>query len=678
MLRGGGLRVKGSVAASTTVRSARPRGASALLLLCSVFVSTPAFARRPPELAALPPAVSAPLADAAGFALRAGGQSAAATRAWQACAELAALADRVERQLRCLGSAGTAAVLAGQPALAAELQRARRDLARGVAPHDDIDARLALAQLAHRAGDLPAAEAAYRETIALARRYGDRLGQALAWSGLALVRKNLGDYYEALEAETAALALRSALGRDAKLHSSYINLAALYEQLDDLDRARDYQARALAASTDSPDPLDRASAQVSMAGLLNDSGAVYAPTAYALAQDAYERQRRLGNRPGMLDARFHRGRALLLLGRIDAAQRELEPLLDEADLLGQPSSKAHVQFRLAEVAAARGATRAAIDLAQRSLAAYVAVDNPHRQAKAHGLLQALYATAGDTQAALRHEAERLRLRERLLGVHVTRRVGALFEQFRAQRDADRIRLLEREGEIVQARRDRDRYQRGIWALVAASLGVMLALVVWRYWRSLMRNRFLAERERRGENERKRLAEANAQLYASATTDPLTGIANRSRGLERLRQVIAVARDADLVAIGLVDVDHFKRINDTYGHQAGDSVLCAVADTLERTLADAVVVARIGGEEFLVVLDGEPARSAAQRFEAAREAMADIAPETDICITVSIGWCVHRGPAVPVDLLLAAADAAMYRAKAMGRDRVEGNARPVTP
>jgi diguanylate cyclase (GGDEF)-like protein len=670
--------VKGSVAASITVLLARPpRGQGALLLLlCSVFAPTPAFARRPPELAMLPPTVSAPLADSAGFALRAAGRSATASRAWQACAELAALDDRFELRLRCLGNAGAAAALAGQPMLAAQLQRTRRDLALGVAPRDEIDAKLALAQLVRRGGDLPAAEAAYRDTIALARRYDDRLGQAQAWSGLALVRKNLGDYYEALEAETAALALRGALGENAKLHSSYINLAALYEQLEDLDRARDYQARGLAASTGSADPLDRASAQVSMAGLLNDSGAAYAPTAYALAQDAYERQRRLGNRPGMLDARFHQGRALLLLGRIDEAQRVLEPLLDEADRLGQRASKAHVQFRLAEVAAARGDTRAAIDLAQRSLAAYVAIDNPHRQAKAHGLLQALYAAAGDPQAALRHEAQRLRLRERLLGVHVTRRVGALFEEFRAQRDADRIRLLESEREIVRARRDRDRYQRGIWALVATSLGAMLALVAWRYRRSLVRNRFLAERERRGENERKRLAEANAQLYASATTDPLTGIANRSRGLERLRQVLALARDTDLVAIGLVDVDHFKRINDTWGHQAGDSVLCAVADTLERTLADAVVVARIGGEEFLVVLDGKPARDAARRFETARAAMADIAPETDIRITVSIGWCVHCGPAVPVDLLLAAADAAMYRAKAMGRDRVEGCARPV--
>ena len=621
----------------------------------------------------LPPAVSAVLADAAGFTWRAVGQPAAAGQAWQTCAELAARAGRLERRLRCLGKAGVAMALAGQYPLATALQRERAELARGVVPREQIDAQLALALLARRGGDLQGAEAGYRGVIVLAQRDGDRLAQAQAWSGLSLARKNLGDYYEALEAETAALALRSTLGRDAKLHSSYINLAALYEQLEDFDSARDYQARALSASID---PLDRAAAQVSMAGLLNDSGAAYAATARVLALDAYRRQRRLGNRPGMLDAQFHVGRALLLLGRVDDAQAVLEPLLTEADRLGQRASKAHIEFRLAEVAAARGDQRIAIDLALRTLTAYVALDNPHRQAKAHGLLQSLYAAAGDTASAQRHEIERLRLRERLLGVNVTRRVGALFEQFRAQRDADRISLLERDNEVVEARRERDHYQRGVWTLVAASLGVSLALVGWRYRRSIVRNRFLAEREQTGERERMRLAEANAELYASATTDPLTGIANRAHGLERLRQALALARDTDLVVIGLVDIDHFKCINDTYGHQAGDAVLCAVADTLERTLADAVVVARVGGEEFLVVLDAKPAQEAARRFEAARAAMADIAPETDIRITVSIGWCVRRGPGAPVNLLLAAADAAMYRAKALGRNRVEGSTRAV--
>jgi diguanylate cyclase (GGDEF)-like protein len=670
----GVLHVKRAIATSTAVLALGLRACRALLLLCPVYAAAQEPLRRPPELALVPPAIAAPFADAAGFALRAAGQAEAASRAWEACA---ALADRTGLRLHCLGNAGIAAAFAGQRDLAARLQRARRDLAQGRDPHEEIDARLALAQLERRAGDLAVAETGYRETIALARRYGEKLGEAQAWSGLSLVRKNVGDYYEALEAETAALTLRSALGPDAKLHYSYINLAALYEQLEDLERARDYQSRALAASTASSDPLDRASAQVSMAGLLNDSGAVYAATAYALAQDAYERHRRLGNRPGMLDAQFHRGRALFALGRLDEAQRELEPLVAEAARLGQRASRAHVEFRLAEIAAARGNSSEAIALAQRALAAYVAVDNPHRQAKVHALLQALYAAAGDDVTALRHEVLRLRLREQLLGVNVTRRVGALFDEFRAQRDADRIGLLERDHDIVVARRERDRYQRGVWVLIAASLGIALALVAWRWRRSLASYRFLAARARDTESERRRLAEANAKLYASATTDGLTGIANRSRGLERLRQALAIARDDGYVAIGLVDVDHFKVINDTWGHQAGDAVLCGVADALERTLADAVVVARVGGEEFLVVLDGDAARNPAPRFEAARLAMAEIAPETDIRVTVSIGWCVHRGPGAPVDLLFAAADAAMYRAKAMGRDRVEGSIEAVS-
>ena len=676
--------MKRGIAASTTLATRAPRGVRAVVAACvcglSLFPACRADAAtaRPAELAALPPAISAPVAAAAGFALRVAGRPKDAIAAWRACAVLAERADELPLRLRCLGDAGLAASFAGQHALAAALQRERLDLARDHVPAEEIGASLTLAMLARRAGDLAAAEVGFRGVVRLAARHHDALAQAQALSGLAVVRKNLGDYYEALEAETASLALRLSVGPNAKLHISYINLAALYEQLEDLDRARDYQARALAASTDSPDPLDRAGAQVSMAGLLNDSGAVYAPTAYALAQDAYEQHRRLGNRPGMLDARFHRGRAQLLMGHLDAAQAELEPLLAEAEALGQRASKGHVLFRLAEVAQARGDERLALDLAQRALATYVEVDNPHRQAKTHALLQSIYAAQGDTVEAMQHEVARLRLRERLLGVNAMRRVGALFDATRAHADSDRIRLLERDNQMVEALNERDAYQRGIWALVALSLGLVLVLVAWRYRLSVVRNHLFAEREETGERERARLAEANAQLYTSATTDPLTGLANRSHGLEWLRRAIGSAGDDGTVAIALVDVDHFKRINDTYGHLAGDAVLCEVAATLVRTLADAVVVARFGGEEFLAVFDGEPACDVARRLERARAAMAAIGDASGVEVTVSIGWCVRRGHAAPVDVLLAAADAAMYRAKAMGRNRVEGHARPVAP
>ncbi|UXI68446.1 GGDEF domain-containing protein [Tahibacter amnicola] len=651
------------------------RIAAACLFVFSLALGN-AVCARPAILAAFPAHWSAPLADSVGYLLHAAGETDSAADWWAYCVEIAAPAGAVERELGCLGRAAAAAAAAGQVAQAGALQQRRLAMARTRAPAHAADALIQLAMLARRAGDLPQAESHYRSAIELARAAGRVLDQARALSGLSHVRKNQGDYYEALEAETAALALLRGRDRPQQLYTSYLHLAALYEQLEDMDRARDFQARALAAAGVSPDPLDRATAGVSMAGLLNDSGSLYAATAEALAADAERTFARLGHRPGMLDARFHQARARLLQGRLDAAEAILVPLLADAEALGQRASRAHILFRLAELKHERGRLPEAIADARAALAIYQQIDNPHRQAKTHALLQRLHTAAADPAAAQRHELARLRLRENLFDASTMRRVGALFEQLRAQREAGQRQLQDRDNRLAAVGYERDVYLRSFYALVAICLGLALVLVTLRYRASLARNRDLSERERAGRGERARLEEINARLYTSATTDPLTGLANRAHGLERLQQSLAHAAQGEVIAIGLVDVDHFKRINDTHGHLAGDAVLRLVARTLALHLSDAVVVARLGGEEFLIVLDGEVADAPAARLDEVRRAIAAATQKSTYLVTASIGWCVQRGPRGDIDLLLAAADAALYRAKAMGRNRVEGSAEAV--
>ncbi|MEO8672772.1 MAG: GGDEF domain-containing protein [Tahibacter sp.] len=657
-------------------------GFSAVLGLCALFASAPGWtADEPPQpnravwVPLLPAAVASHLASAVAFALRATGDATAATRWWSDCADLAARADQLALRLACLGHAGQSALNSGKLGQAIALQELRRGLAAGHDPDEEADAATQLGALARRGGHMADAELAYRAAIGVAHAHGNALLEAQALSGLSLVFKNRGDYYEALESETSALSLRLPLGARGRLQVSYASLSALYEQMEDLSRARDYQARARAAASSSSDPIDLPVAQTAMAGLLNDSGVEYVATARELALAALIGSARVGNRPGMLDARFHIGRADLLLGRAAQAREELLPLIAEATALGQRSSIAHVRFRLAETEAALGNRENAIRAADESLALYVAVDNPHRQVKVHALLSTLYAQAGDTLQALQHANARLELREHLLGAAAMRRVGSIFDANRAQRDADRIQLLEQDQQIADARHQRDSYARRINALIAISLALALLVLAVRYRASRLANCYLAERERSSEAERTRLAQLNTHLYTSATTDPLTGLANRSFGLDRLRQRLTLAGADDRLVIGLMDVDDFKRVNDTYGHLAGDAVLRRVAADLRRELADALVVARIGGEEFLIVLDG-PGSDPAEAFERVRAAIAQTPPE-QAGATVSIGWCLHLGRNGELDILLAAADAAMYRAKALGRDRVEGNAEPVT-
>jgi diguanylate cyclase (GGDEF)-like protein len=130
------------------------------------------------------------------------------------------------------------------------------------------------------------------------------------------------------------------------------------------------------------------------------------------------------------------------------------------------------------------------------------------------------------------------------------------------------------------------------------------------------------------------------------------------------------------AVLLVDIDHFKRVNDTYGHLAGDELLAATASTLGQHVRACDVLGRFGGEEFVAVLPGAGQQEACHIAERLRGRVRDIAvqprgataADDTVTVTVSIGGCAGRGR---WDLfeLLAAADAALYRAKKSGRDRV---------
>jgi diguanylate cyclase (GGDEF)-like protein len=158
-----------------------------------------------------------------------------------------------------------------------------------------------------------------------------------------------------------------------------------------------------------------------------------------------------------------------------------------------------------------------------------------------------------------------------------------------------------------------------------------------------------------------------RLTVESRVDPLTGLLNR-RGLdERFDAEVARAlREQRPLAAVTIDVDHFKRIHDAHGHHAGDRALVHLAAVLFEQTRGSDVIARVGGEEFLVVLPGADLRSASEFAERVRRAVGtDDAP---IAFTISAGVAAEAVPATPY-ALTRAADAALYEAKRDGRDRV---------
>ncbi|MDY7090428.1 MAG: diguanylate cyclase [Actinomycetota bacterium] len=162
----------------------------------------------------------------------------------------------------------------------------------------------------------------------------------------------------------------------------------------------------------------------------------------------------------------------------------------------------------------------------------------------------------------------------------------------------------------------------------------------------------------------------AQVHHMAAVDSLTGLANRRSFFDRARQEFATAGDRHEGAVLMIDVDHFKKINDGYGHHVGDEVLREVAARLRAGCRPTDLVARYGGEEFVVLLPdrGEQAAAVAERIR--REvAGASIATSAGpVPVTVSVGATATAG-ATAVDTALTHADACLYEAKHAGRNRV---------
>lgn len=164
-----------------------------------------------------------------------------------------------------------------------------------------------------------------------------------------------------------------------------------------------------------------------------------------------------------------------------------------------------------------------------------------------------------------------------------------------------------------------------------------------------------------------------QLREQATHDALTHLYNRRYLDETLERELARAlREGYPITVAMLDIDHFKQLNDTYGHQAGDEVLKSLAEILLRNSRTSDIACRYGGEEFILVLPNMPLDAAARRAEQWRREFADnitLFGQFELQSTVSVGLAAFPGNGKNRDTLLEAADQALYAAKRSGRNRI---------
>ena len=280
-------------------------------------------------------------------------------------------------------------------------------------------------------------------------------------------------------------------------------------------------------------------------------------------------------------------------------------------------------------------------------------------------LSAGYERAGRYKEALGALQTVMTLQEAARKQEREKAIAEAQEKFSGERKDNEIVRLSLESRSRQAEVDARVWQQRLWATAALALALGAALLILMVKRSRARNRILED--------------SNAVLSDQSVHDPLTGAFNRRHCValmgQQQAQLASTSRDRNYsggVGLMLLDVDHFKRINDTYGHSAGDTVLVEIANRLLALVRQHDVVVRWGGEEFVLLLPGTSIDGMAVLAERVLKVIGGqpiLVDGKEVPVTVSAG-CVSYPllPEQPWEDALKVADLAMYRAKEGGRNR----------
>lgn len=219
--------------------------------------------------------------------------------------------------------------------------------------------------------------------------------------------------------------------------------------------------------------------------------------------------------------------------------------------------------------------------------------------------------------------------------------------------------------------------KGIWQLDPEVLVVLCTAYTDFTWNEIIAalgtsDRLLILKKPFESIEVRQMALALSERWTLARTDPLTGVLNRRALLEQLQRCWLKSHNGQPLGCIMLDLDHFKRVNDAYGHQAGDAVLVQCADLLRRHVRPQDAVARYGGEEFCVLMPGADEDTAirwAEEFRAQLHRTPMKLGDRSLAVTASLGVASRSDQASSASKLVEAADKALYVAKRSGRDRV---------
>jgi diguanylate cyclase (GGDEF)-like protein len=477
-------------------------------------------------------------------------------------------------------------------------------------------------------GNFPVALTKMQGAVTLARQSGDKLQLGIALKSLAYLYNQMREFDKGFEAIGEAEQLAEAIDSPGRLAIFKTTEYILSANSGDMERGTKALLSALALER-------RIGADAMIANTLVNLADSYLKQqdwrrALTSAQQALEQAQKLHDDALAATARVNVGQAYLGMGRLAEGKKHIEQGMDWYQRSGNKPDQQGVLVEYGDALERAG------DL-PGALAAY------HRE------------------RALSNELFETRRQKAMM---------ELQEKYEADKRQRQIEMLRQENQVKSTEIDNRRLQQRIWWLLALVFALASVIVGILY--------------RKVRHANAQLEEKNQELKQQSARDPLTALYNRRHFQEFMRSHQEIERRGagtsgeDMVsAMFLLDVDHFKHINDTYGHGAGDAVLREIAEALREILRETDMIVRWGGEEFLAFLPAVPRNSL---DEVARRLLAGIPARwidyqgTRLSVNVSIGFApfpLVPGVALSWERAINIVDMALYLAKGHGRNRAYG-------
>lgn len=497
------------------------------------------------------------------------------------------------------------------------------------------------------AGENARARQLFDQAVSVAADAGDEEMLAASLFSRGYVLGVLSEYAAGLADLKRAQALYDSIGLPNHALTTINSIAILYNRMGDYAQARDMYERAVKAQRD-------AGLRRELGVTLHNLGRAHENLQeWKAAQTAFQESYTIAR-----DLQYERGEAYALRGLAAVMNANGDPqgalaMLDRAAELQQrtPDARLYAQIQLARGVALHriGNLPASAAALRQALDIYRGAEARSELRETYSELAAVEAEMGAWREAHAYQVQAQATAEQIFRNQIDQRFATLKIEFDTSAKDKENALLTRENEANQKALAQERRARRLQAIVIAltvALAGLLATLAVHQWRTTRRMRRLA------------------------MTDELTGVPNRRAVLSRLEPLLQEA-GAGACAMLIIDIDHFKSINDQHGHPEGDEALKLIACALRDKVHDPAFLGRLGGEEFVVVLPGVAQQTALRLAEGFREHVMTIDTRRWLAerrITVSIGLTMSRQGDTPSSMLQRA-DAALYEAKRAGRNCV---------